>query len=142
MKIIIITTPESGKIKRNRQTLIDAIKHFEGKEIKISVERNYKKRSNNQNAYLHGYLFPIITIALNDLGWQMTPIKTKEWLKKQFLIHTEINEITGEYMEWVKGTSECTTMEIMEFQNRCIQFASEELGIEVALPNEELELNL
>jgi len=142
MKITIITTPENGKIKRNRQTLIDALKHFEGKEIKISVERNYKKRSNNQNAYLHGYLFPIITLFLNDAGWQMTPQKTKEWLKKKFLTHTEINENTGEYMEWVKKTSECTTKEIMDFQDRCIQFAAEELGIEVALPNEELELNL
>jgi hypothetical protein len=142
MKITIITTPENGTINRNRKTLVDALKSFEGKEIKISIERNFNKRSNNQNAYLHGYLFPVITEALNDLGWQMTPQKTKEWLKKKFLIHTEINENTGEYMEWIKRTRDCNTKEIMDFQDKCIQFAAEELGIEVALPNEQIIISL
>jgi len=40
MKITIITTPENGTIKRNRQTHVDALKSFDGKEIKITVERN------------------------------------------------------------------------------------------------------
>jgi hypothetical protein len=140
MKYEIISEVKNGKLIRNKKMIREVIESFEGKEIALIIEQKYQKRTIKQNSYLHGYLFPVITNALNELGWDMTPNKTKEWLKKRFLIHTEINHETGEYLEWVKKTSDCNTKEINDFQEKCIMFAAEELGIVVALPGEQINL--
>jgi len=48
MKIEITTSILNGLFKRNRTTVLNAIKSFEGKEVVITIDRLKKKRSNNQ----------------------------------------------------------------------------------------------
>jgi hypothetical protein len=144
MKITIITTPESGKIKRNRQTLIDALKHFDGKEIKISVERNYDKRSNKQNSYHWGVLIPLWRdLIRQEMGEIHTPESTHEQLKDWFGFKKEsVNLSTGEVLYSKKRTRDYTTQEMKEFQEMCRQKALEMFDAYIPEPNEKLELNL
>jgi hypothetical protein len=144
MKITIITTPENGTIKRNRQTLIDALKHFEGKEIKISVERNYNKRSSNQNRYYWSCVVSIWRGLFRDeWGDILSPEETHERLKELFGHKDErVIESTGEVLSITRSTTTYTTTEMMEYQTRCQREAFEMFGAHIPEPNEKLELNL
>jgi len=52
MKSIEITTSiVNGKIKRNKNIVIDAFKSFEGKQLTLIIKPFKKLRSNPQNAY-------------------------------------------------------------------------------------------
>jgi hypothetical protein len=144
MKITIITTPENGTIKRNRQTLVDALKSFEGKEIRITVERNRNKRSTDQNRYYWGVIVSIWRGLFRDeWGDILSPDETHERLKELFGHKDErVIESTGEVLSITRSTTTYTTTEMMEYQTRCQREAFEMFGAHIPDPNEELELNL
>jgi hypothetical protein len=77
---------------------------------------------------------------------QLEPIK--DALKKKFLtvaLTTKDGEImadksTGEVLERVKGTSELTVTEFMDFTDNVRVWAMEFLGLILPLPEEQVEL--
>ena len=144
MKVTLITTPENGKIKRNRQTLINALKSFEGKEIKITIERNRNKRSNFQNRYYFGVVVAIWRgLFLDEWGDILSIDETHERLKELFGHKEErVIESTGEVLSITRSTTTYTTTEMVEYQMKCQQQAYEMFGAHIPDPNEELELNL
>jgi len=109
----------------------------------VTIEKKYRKRSLQQNAYLHGYLFPAVRELRIESGYrphEMTLQIVKDDLKKMFLKTTIINEKTGEYIERVKHTSELTTVETMEFISAIHQWAAEYFGVKLLMPNEQTEM--
>jgi hypothetical protein len=144
MKITIITTPENGTIKRNRQTLVDALKSFEGKEIEITIQRKRKRRSNEQGRYYFGVIVAIWRGLFRDeWGDILTFDETHERLKELFGHKDErVIESTGEVFSITRSTTTYTTTEMMEYQTRCQREAFEMFGAHIPDPNEELELNL
>jgi hypothetical protein len=144
MKITIITTPEKGTIKRNRQTLIDALKQFDAKEIKITLERNRNKRSTDQNRYYWGVVVSIWRGLFRDEWGDILSLdETHERLKELFGHKDErVIVSTGELKYITRSTTTYTTTEMMEYQTRCQREAFEMFGAHIPDPNEELELNL
>ena len=131
----------SGKLTLSyRERFSSALSTITDGRVKVTVEKLYKKRSIPQNAYIHGYLFPAIHTALKEAGYEIKESEVKEMLKLKFLTRQIANE-HGEYIEYVKGTSELTTVELMEFIDEVIRWAAEYLNLVLFLPNEQTMLN-
>ena len=141
MKFEIRTNVVKGILKRNRNLILDAIKSFEGQNVVISIQKQKKTRSNNQNAYYHGVVIPIMQQCLKDAGYLMTNESIHEMLKLRFLKESIlVNEDTGEYLERIKSTTELSTTDFMEYIMEIQKFAVEYFNTEIPSPNENLTL--
>jgi hypothetical protein len=129
----------------SKKNFLEDLKDFKDKDrVWIVIEKYYAKRSLKQNNLLHLYLSEIA----KETGMQLEQIK--DALKKKFLtvpLTTKDGEIiadkeSGEVLERVRGTSELTVVEFMEFTDNVRIFAMEFLGIYLPLPDEQTELKL
>lgn len=99
------------------------------------------KRTLPQNKYVHAVLFPELSNAFIEQGYEpMNAELAKEVAKKLFLTVQIANHDTGEAMEYVKHTSELTTIEMGEFIDSVIRFAAEKLSYVIPMPNEQTKL--
>jgi len=117
----------------------------ENAKVVVTIAPLYGKRSLEHNGYWHAYLFPQIREGLIAKGWnpeEVTVLIVKEFLKSMFLKQEIINDETGEIMSIVRGTHELNKPESWEFSERCIRWASENLGIVLLMPGEQSMLNI
>ena len=126
----------------NRKQFDFELKQFEGKEISIEIKKKKRNRSNQQNKFLHGCLIPEFRKALNEVGFNEvnTNEKCKDLLKALFLQYEIVNDSTGEVITTFKNTSELSTMEFMEFVDKAIDYAKQNLNYTIYPPNEQSEI--
>jgi hypothetical protein len=146
LAIVNLSDPNKPKLDfLSKQNFMNDIKDFNDKDrVWIVVEKYYSKRSLKQNNLLHLYLSEIA----KETGMQLEQIK--DALKKKFLtvaLTTKDGEIvadkeSGEVLERVKGTSELTVVEFMEFTDNVRVWSAEFLGLHLPLPEEQTELKL
>ena len=146
LAIINLSDPNIPKLDfLSKKSFTEDLKDFKDKDrVWIVVETYYPKRSLKQNNLLHLYLSEIA----KETGAQLEQIK--DALKKKFLtvpLTTNGGEIiadksSGEVLERVKGTSELTVIEFMEFTENVRLWAMDFLGLYLSLPEEQVELNL
>lgn len=143
MKVTIYTNVVDGVIKRNRKSLAESIKQFNGKEITITIEKKKKKRSNEQNKYYWGVLVILIKNAIRETwGENMTTLQVHEMLKKELNFIEKVNENTGEVIKIAKSTTENSTVDMENYHEDCRKFAKDWFNVEIPLPNEDLTLEL
>lgn len=135
---------ENGNYRMvNRKLFGQCLRSFNGKAVTVTLERKKKKRSSPQNRFLHGPVLDILQAGLIDAGYNEA--RSKEWVKDlvkyKFLKTESVSQITGEVIEVVRGTSELTTSEFMDFMEDVTQWAAEFLGIEIPDPGQ-LELTI
>jgi len=134
---------ETGRLHiYNRKKFAESLSAFLCKDVVITVERKKRKRSLSQNAYLHGIVIPMAKEGLLDVGYRLSTQETKDLLKSKFAIFEKVNEETGEILEYVKGTSDMTTTELMVLIKQIQQWASEFLGIVIPDPGEQIEIEI
>jgi len=141
MKLSFTTKVINGQFSSNRQPIAEAIKSFEGKEIVLTIERKRKKRSNEQNAYLWGVVYPILKDGFYQIGYKLTTEQVHELMKQTFVKEDLINESTGEVKTITGHTSNLTTSQFMEYLADIKQFAAEELNVYIPDPNEQVNFN-
>jgi len=142
-KIEIISSVENGNLKRNRNTIKEAIKTFEGKEILLTIQRKRKQRSNNQNQYYWGVILECWRhLIKTEWGEIWSKESTHEFLKMNFNYNEKYSEETGELLRTPKSTTENSTSEMEDFHTVCRQKANEFFNYEIPLPNEEIKLEL
>jgi hypothetical protein len=140
-KVSIISEVDKGRLKRNRKRIEEAVKSFEGKEIKLTIERNFKKRSNNQNAYYWGVVVPLFRDGLQDsYGEKFSLENAHEEIKRRFNLREVVNIHTGEITHVAKSTTENSTIEMEEYMSEVRAFMLEYFGITCPLPNEQIEI--
>ena len=114
------------------------IKPYDKKDLsgKFEITKVTKKRSNPQNAYLHGILFPELAKGMTaKAGKTISPELAKAVVKKKFLeVFTEVGTIE-------LPTSKLNTKQCMEFIEKCQQYAAEMLETNIPSPNE-VDFNL
>lgn len=95
------------------------------------------KRTNQQNKYFH-VLFTLLQKGYYDAGWEeiTTMQKAKDRVKKDFLTYEAPNTKSGEVYQVQKDTSELSKDEGIEFIDRLIRFAGEELGMYIPTSEE------
>jgi len=144
MKAIEITTSiANGKIKRNKNIVIDAFKSFEGKELTIILKPFRKQRSNNQNRYYWGLVVPIWQkILKEEWGDFYSQAEVHEFLKYNCNYHEKVNEETGEIIRLSKSTKDNTTSDQEDFHTQARNLAFEMFNVTIPLPNEQIEIEL
>ena len=143
MKIQIKSFVQNGNLKQNRTLIKNAIESFEGKDIMITFEKPKRKRSNSQNSYLWGILYPITQNAIkNEWGEIWSIEKVHDFYKIQFNVIEKVNEETGQVIKLPKSTTENTTIQQEEYHLQIREFLKEWFNVTAALPNEHLNLEL
>lgn len=143
MKIQIKSFVQNGNLKQNRTLIKNAIESFENKDIMITFEKPKRKRSNSQNSYLWGILYPITQNAIkNEWGEIWSIEKVHDFYKIQFNVIEKVNEETGQVIKLPKSTTENTTIQQEEYHLQIREFLKEWFNVTAALPNENLTLEL
>lgn len=140
---ILSRVDENGKLKRNRQLIADAFKHFSGKDIEIVIKRKYKQRSNPQNAFYWGITLPFFQQLFNEAWGEIKSIEEIHEILKATCNYVEIpNPTTGEIQRIPRSTTELTTSEWMDFELQMQQFAMDFFNATLPQPNEQTILKL
>lgn len=105
---------------------------FGGQSIEIIIHRKKKHRSVQQNRYY----WMIITMISDHTGFTKDEIHAI--LKSRFLKAEKVHEQSGVVMEYVKSTTELTTMEYEEYLESVRRFAAENFDLYVPEPNEQM----
>jgi len=119
-----------GKVKKGRFKPYDegfksAFYHYEGKEITLTVQRKKKQRSNNQNNYLWGVVYELLS---QHLGY--TPDEIHDLMRLKFWF-----KFIGD-VKIPKSTTKMKTSDFEEYASKIRQFSSIELGCYIPMPNE------
>jgi len=143
MKIEITTSIQNGLFKRNRNTVLDAIKSFNGCDVVLTIDKPKKKRSNNQNAFYWGCLIPLMQLGAKDtFGETWSNDKAHKHLSNLFVYHESINVNTGEITKTHKSTTELTTTDWEVYVTEIRIYLLENFDIDAPEPNEEITLKL
>lgn len=138
----IDTRVEDGIFRQNRSLIVDAIKLFEGAYVKLSIRKQYKKRTENQNDFYWAVWVPIFQKLIMD-EWQefKTPLEVHEMLKQNCNYVEKVSENTGEIIKISKSTTELSTYEWeKEFKNKVKQLALDFFN--TALPEPDTQLKI
>ena len=104
----------------------------------ITITPNRKTRSNQQNAYLWGIVYPAVLFGLQDVGWEITnEEQVHEYCKQAFAAREVINKDTGEVISLPNSTARMQTAEFNVYVDKIKAFALEYLNITIPEPNEE-----
>lgn len=118
---------KGGKILPDTSAGLVALSKLEGKRVTLDVEPWRKSRTALQNRYMHGVVLEILG---EHCGYHKDEMRAA--LCHKFL--SDIDAATG--LMRIKGTSDLTTVGFEEFMARVRQWAGEELGVFIPLPNE------
>lgn len=111
----------------------DALKLISG-EVRLTVERRRDKRSNQQNAYLWGVVYPAVREGLMEQGFDFTMEEVHEAMKWKFLQKHE----EGIELPTVRSTTSLTTVEFSEYKEKIQRWAAEYLHKDIPDPQENL----
>jgi ribosomal protein S8 len=86
MKIETFCTIANKILKvHKKDNFLKAISELSDDRYILTIEKKYNKRSDPQNAYLWGVVYPIILEGLKEAGYSEFKLKTKENIEK---VHT------------------------------------------------------
>lgn len=132
----------NGNLAVNRSLIAKTIKHFEGAEITLTIEKKYSKRSNQQNAFYWGVLIPIISELFQDCtGTFFSEQETHEALKSNCNYKEIVSEKTGEFTRIPISTTELNKIEFSEYIEKVEHFVFDYFSVILPKPNEQLNLN-
>ena len=142
MKASVNSKVIEGKCATNKGSISKAFEQFEGREITITIEKKRRKRSNNQNSYLWGCVYPLVKIGFFESYGEVFSIEeVHEILKMKFNSIDLINEDTGEVVVAPKSTTKNSKFEQEQYHEHIRNFAKEWFNIYIPLPNEEIFIN-
>lgn len=107
---------------------------FGGQSIEIVIHKKKKHRSVQQNRYY----WLVCTMISEHTGFSKE--ETHAILKSRFLKVEKVNEDSGVIYQYVKSTTELSTVEYEQYMDSVRQFAAEEFGMNVPMPNEQIEV--
>lgn len=129
------TDPPSAS---SRQLLNETLERLPIGEYTITITPNRKTRSNQQNAYLWGIVYPAVLFGLQDAGWEIIDEEqVHEYCKQAFAAREVINKDTGEVLSLPNSTARMQTAEFNVYVDKIKAFALEYLNITIPEPNEE-----
>ena len=107
-------------------------KLFHGQSIEIRIRRVKKHRSVQQNRYY----WLIVTMMADHTGF--TKDEMHSILRYKFLKSERVNDNTGIVYEYVKSTTELSTIEYEEYLEQVRSFGVDELDLRIPMPNEQI----
>jgi hypothetical protein len=121
---------EQGKVKLdNHNRYLVQISKLEGQRIELVLRKQRETRSDNQNKYMWGVVYEILS---QQLGYETEEIH--EIMKYKFLRATKGGG--GQVFDLVRSTTKLNTTEMETYLEKIRRFASMELNCFIPLPNE------
>ena len=122
---------------------------YEGHDITITVKKQRKTRSGNQNAYYWSVVLPLILDAMIELGNDLQSGNSDhlnmihELMKEKHLQNgLDVIDAEGNVDKLPSSTKNCSTADFIEYIERIQKWAAEFLYIDIPDPNEQRELQL
>ena len=116
---------------------------LDGKDVEIIIRRKRKIRSLSQNAYYHAVVCGMIQQRLIELWGEkgITKEQVHELLKRECHKIEITDKNSGNIITLSGSTTEMTTVEFMEYIEKCRQWAFQNLDIDIPEPNEQVMMN-
>jgi hypothetical protein len=128
-------------ITHHREKFVQSVACLSDGQVKITVERVYRKRSLCQNSYYWGVIVNEFVEGYKDTtGEKISAENAHECLKMKCNGIEITNKETGEILTVGQSTAEMTTVQTMEYYEACIRFIAEFFGRAVPAPNEQLTI--
>ncbi len=125
MRLDFHGTVQAGKLELERRVdFMTAVRHLDGKDVTLTLEKRSKKRSKSQNNWFH----QICHLCSESSGYDFE--KVKEIFKQRFLLIAD----DGKYA-YCRATSSLNTAEMALFLENVLRFAAEEWGVVVPDPD-------
>lgn len=103
---------------------------------RIEVKKVRKPRSNDQNGWLWGCIYPMLLEALLDAGWEFVSVEqVHEFFKAQMTADKVVNKHTGEIIEFPGSTAMMDTVTFSTYCEKLRKYAREFLNIEIPDPD-------
>lgn len=126
MNPIFFAKIEKGKIRLyDQRNFNNYINHLQGKEVQVSVGLVKKQRSNNQNRFLWGVCYKLLSDTTGYI-----PEEVHDAMRMMFLLD-KTREIPT-----LLSTTGLTTKEFEEYLEKIRIWAAQELSCIIPLPNE------
>jgi len=120
----------------NLKPLFDILRTSQDGEYQISIKRVRKPRSNDQNGWLWGCIYPMLLDALIDAGWEFTDTEqVHEFFKSQMTTDKVVNKHTGEIIEFPESTAQMDTLTFSTYCEKLRDYGREYLNIEIPDPD-------
>ena len=121
--------------KRVAQHIRRCLAMFEGKRVTITVKPFVKRRTLNQNAFMHGAFFDALRQMFHDAGSELSAGEVKEFFKAAFGQRVTLTAPDGKQYETLKSTALYSTVECEEAMEKARAWAAE-YGVFLPYPNE------
>ena len=103
---------------------------------RIEVKKVRKPRSNDQNGWLWGCIYPMLLEGLLDAGWEFVSVEqVHEFFKAQMVADKVVNKHTGEIIEFPGSTATMDTVTFSTYCEKLREYAREFLNIEISDPD-------
>ncbi len=139
------TSVKNGLLQKGvSKEIAELIKSFEGKRIRIRIEKVGATRTIRQNSYLH-LAVGIFSKALIEYTGdeQYDPETLKNMLKTKFLLKDVFNQKTGEVTgQIVLRTRDLNKEDFAIFTDKIIRYAATGFHITIPVPEEQFEIDL
>lgn len=116
-----ISGVKSGKLA-GQSMLAQALAPFEGKEVRVTVEKRERKRSLNQNAFMHGPFLESMQAMFAYFGDDYEPEFVKSIFKNQFGVKKEIKLPSGGIETIDVSSAKWTTTQCEEAMEKARRF--------------------
>ena len=129
----------------NSGDLNQLLRDFGDDQFQLTVEKRFKKRSNQQSNYYWGCCIPAVIDGLIDNGYPKSELNSEVvhlMLREKFLRTELVSEQTGEVISRIKSTTELSTVDFLIFIEDIQRWSSEILNIYIADPNSQAEMSL
>lgn len=118
---------ENGNIKiQDREKRLKFVMNLPDGDYVETIKKERKPRSNQQNRYMHGVIFKMIA---DEIGDSVKEVKLA--MKIKFLKYETIGGL-----EAIRDTSDLSTVELEDFNEKVRRWASSFLNLYIPLPNE------
>lgn len=104
----------------------------DGELFTLELKRKPKRRTNDQNSYLWGVVYPHLLMGLLEAGWEFTDTEqVHEFFKQVMSENKVVNRNTGEVLSLPNSTAAMSSSEFSVYVDKLKEYGSEYLGITI-----------
>lgn len=130
----LIVLKEKGRF--DLKAITDCFWDLSDGTYRVEIKRNRSRRTDPQNRYLWGVVYPNLLQGFIDAGWDEITNEEQihEICKAKFLTTEAVNKQTGEIMNYPLSTAKMDTMQFATYVDQIIAFALEYLNTVIPQP--------
>lgn len=132
--IEFILTKKDGQLEMTGLlALLTHLQSMPDGDYRVPLARRRGNRTERQNNWLWGVLYPALREALVDQGWEFTDDEqVHDFFVDMLCRKTLINKHTGETVTFPDSTSRMDTLQFSSYCDALLDYASDYLGLDIS----------